>query len=96
MNSISEQLNELKSKIIELENEQLFINEMNNKKSTSHNFTILNDFLIEKKTAIKNNNYSKSIPLAQYYDIQRVKYVEAIVNLLEIMDERLTKLENKN
>ena len=47
----------------------------------------------EKKTNITNNRYSKSVPLARYYDQQLVTQLEAIYNILQIIDERLTKLE---
>ena len=53
----------------------------------------MNDLLTEKKSAIKNNRYSKSVPLARYYDVQLVTYLEAIYNILHTLDYRLKELE---
>ena len=61
--------------------------------SIEYNFQTLSALLSEKKTAILNNKYSKSVPLAMYYDRQFVTQVEAIYNLLQIMDERLKMAE---
>jgi hypothetical protein len=44
---------------------------------------------------MNNNRYSKSVPLARYYDQQLVTHLEAIYNILQIVDERLKKLEEK-
>ena len=44
---------------------------------------------------MNNNRYSKSVPLARYYDQQLVTHLEAINNILQIVDERLKKLEEK-
>ena len=65
------------------------------KTSIDHNFKVINDLLTEKKTAINNNRYSKSVPLAKYYDQELVTYLESIYNILQIIDERLKKLEDK-
>ena len=56
---------------------------------------MINDVLNEKKTAINNNRYSKSVPLAKYYDQELVTHLEAVYNILQIVDERLKKLEEK-
>jgi len=54
---------------------------------------ILVDFVKEKKNSIERNRYSKSIPLARFYDQEKVKYLEAIFNILNEIDSRLKKLE---
>ena len=73
------------------------ITEENNKKtSISYNFEVINNLLNEKKTAITNNRYSKSVPLARYYDQELVTHLEAIYNILQVFNERLDKLENNN
>lgn len=66
-----------------------------NEKQTSieHNFNVINDLLHEKKIDITNNKYS--FPLAKYYDQQLVRQLEAIYNILQIVHERITKLEKK-
>ncbi len=95
MSNISDEITQLKLRIIELENQEKKMNEMNNKNSISYNFNIINDFLVEKKNAIKNNRYSKSIPLARYYDEEKVKYLEAIFNILHIFEKRIENIERK-
>jgi len=64
-------------------------------KKIDHNFKVINDVLTEKKSAIKNNRYSKSVPLVRYYDQELVTHLEAVYNILQIVDERLKKLEEK-
>ena len=87
-----EEINKLKSRILELEQKE---QDSNNKKlSIQHNFSVINDLLNERKNAITRNTYSKSIPLARYNDIQLVTYLEAIYNILQIIDTRLKILEN--
>jgi hypothetical protein len=41
------------------------------------------------------NSYSKSVPLARYFDQQLITRLEAIYNILQTFDERLKKLEEK-
>jgi len=94
MSFVSEEITKLQLRIIELEKQQQIENEILNKNSISHNFTIITDLLSEKKTSIKNNRYSKNVPLAIYYDEQLVTHLEAIYNILQILDTRLSKIEN--
>ena len=95
MNTITKEIQQLQSKIIELEKQQKIQKQLVHDKKTSinHNFNILNDFLTDKKMRIERNRYSKSARLARYYDQQSVIYLEAIYNSLKIIDERLIKLE---
>jgi len=93
MSSITEEIQQLQLRILELEKQQK--DESTKKTSIHHNFKVLNDILNEKKTAINNNRYSKSVPLARYYDQELVTHLEAIYNILQIVDERLKKLEEK-
>jgi hypothetical protein len=94
MSFVSEEITKLQLRIIELEKQQQIENETLNKNSISHNFTIITDLLSEKKTSIKNNRYSKNVPLARYYDEELVTHLEAIYNILQILDTRLCKIEN--
>jgi hypothetical protein len=95
MSSFTEEIQQLQKKILELEKQQKEKDETDKKTSTHHNFKVINDVLNEKKTAIKNNRYSKSAPLARYYDQELVTNLEAIYNILQILDNRLNKLEDK-
>ncbi len=95
MSSASEEIQKLQLRILELETQEKEKDENNKKKSIDYNFTVINDVLNKKKTAIKNNRYSKSVPLARYYDEELVTHLEAIYNILQILDNRLKKLEDK-
>ena len=44
---------------------------------------------------LKNNRYSKSAPLAAYYDRQRVETLDAILEALKMINARLDALERK-
>ena len=67
-----------------------------NKTSIVDNFTMISDILSEKKNAIQNNRYAKNVPLARYYDQELVTHLEAIYNILQIVDTRLSEIENKS
>ena len=95
MSSVTEEIQQLQLRILELEKQKKEKDESDKKTSIDHNFNVINDLLTEKKTAINNNRYSKSVPLARYYDQQLVTHLEAFYNILEIVDERLKKLEEK-
>lgn len=95
MISVTEEIQQLQLRILELEQQQKEKDESDKKTSIYHNFKVINDVLTEKKTAINNNRYSKSVPLARYYDQQLVTHLEAIHNILQNVDERLKKLEEK-
>jgi hypothetical protein len=95
MNSLPEEIQQLQLRILELEKQKKEKDESDKKTSIDHNFNVINDLLTEKKTAINNNRYSKNVPLARYYDKQLVTHLEAIYNILQIVDERLKKLEDK-
>ena len=96
MSSITEEIQQLQIKLNELEKQKKENEENNKKTSISYNFEVINNLLIEKKTAITNNRYSKSVPLARYYDQELVTHLEAIYNILQVFNERLDKLENNN
>ena len=95
MSSLTEEIQQLQLRILELEKQKKENYESDKKTSIDYNFKVINDVLTEKKTAINNNRYSKSVPLARYYDQELVKYLESIYNILQIVDERLKKLEEK-
>jgi hypothetical protein len=96
MSSITEEIQQLQLKLNELEKQKKEKEENDKKTSIDYNFGVINNLLNEKKTAIINNRYSKSIPLARYYDQELVTHLEAIYNILQVFNERLDKLENNN
>ncbi len=70
-------------------------NNVEKQTSIDYNFNVIHDVLIEKKTSILNNRYSKSVPSARYYDQQLILHLDAIYNILQIIDKRLQTLEEK-
>ena len=91
-------INQMKLKMLEIEKEikKIEIQDIDKKKiSIEHNFKIINDVLNEKKNSIENNRYSQSFPLARHDDQQLVIRLEALINILNILDKRLKKLEQK-
>ena len=93
MSSVPEEIKQLQQRILELESQQKETDENDKRISISHNFQIINSVLVEKKSRIADNTYSKTIKLAKYYDQQLVTRLEAVYNILQIIDERITKLE---
>jgi hypothetical protein len=55
----------------------------------------LNNIIDEKKKRIAANRYSKAAVLAQYYDMEKVEFLEAIFDILKNIHERLEVLEKK-
>jgi len=55
----------------------------------------LEDIILEKRKQIENNSYSKSLPLARFYDQEKVGYLEPILEALKNIQERLDTLEKK-
>jgi len=48
-----------------------------------------------KRKQIEQNSYSKSIPLARFYDQEKLAFLEPIANLLKNIEGRLDALENE-
>ena len=48
-----------------------------------------------KRKQIEQNSYSKSIPLARFYDQEKQAFLEPIANLLKNIEGRLDALENQ-
>ena len=55
MSSVTEEIQQLQLRILELEQQQKEKDESDKKTSIYHNFKVINDVLTEKKTAINNN-----------------------------------------
>ena len=55
----------------------------------------LESIIDEKKKQIENNKYSKALPLARFYDQEKVAMLEPIFSMLKNIQERLDTLENK-
>jgi len=88
MSSVTEEIQQLQLRILDLEKQQKEKDEIDKKTSIDHNFNVINDVLTEKKNK------------RRYRDPHQVHWVthlelEAIYNILQIVDERLKKLEEK-
>jgi hypothetical protein len=55
---------------------------------------VITDVLTEKKTAI-NRIKPNSLLFAKNYTLEVITHLEAIHNILQILDSRLSKLEEK-
>ena len=105
MSSVSEEIQQLQLRILELEKQKKENDENEKKRSIDHNFKVINDFLQEKKPRIeellnyykKNHIHRPSETSPKYYppDYHIVTKLEAVYNILKIVDERLQKLEEK-
>lgn len=61
----------------------------------AHALQILENFISEKKQRIQENRYSRSVPLAAYYDSEKVAFLEPILNVLKDFQVRLEALEKR-
>jgi len=64
-------------------------------KMTENLLKILETIIDEKKKQIEANRYSKSIPLAQFYDREKVAMLQPTFDILKNIEQRLEILENK-
>ena len=94
MSTIDSELSLLKQRLAALE-EQKRIEAEKDAENRANPMKVLETIIEEKKKKIENNRYSKSIPLAQYYDQEKVAMLEPILNALQDIQKRLTTLENK-
>jgi hypothetical protein len=95
MNQIDIELEVVRNRLTYLEKqkkneEQKQIEKINNPLKT---FEMIID---EKRKQIDQNSYTKSIPLAKFYDQEKLAMMEPIYYMLKNIQERLTVLENKN
>ena len=94
MSAIDSELSLLKQRLAALE-EQKRIEAEKDAEKKANPMKVLEMIIEEKKKKIENNRYSKSIPLAQYYDQEKVAMLEPIFAMLQDIQKRLTALENK-
>ena len=95
MSRFNDEIQLLQLRILELEKQKKEEEEcFNIKESIEYNFKIISDVLNNKKIAIKNNKYTKSSTISKILDQEHVKHLEAIYNILHILDNRISDLEN--
>jgi hypothetical protein len=90
MSQIDIDLNLLKQRIAALEEQKRIEAE-----KKANPIKILEVIIEEKKKQIENNRYSKSLPLARFYDQEKVAMLEPILNMLVDIQRRLEALEKK-
>jgi hypothetical protein len=99
MSLVAEEIQQLQLRILELEKQQKEKDESDQKTSIDYNFNVIHDSLTKKKTLIDKqyhrvkNKYRDPISLKDMYDHDGITHLEAIYNILQIIDERLKKLE---
>ena len=91
MNDIDSELTLLKERMAALEEKKRIEAE-----KRANPMKILEEFIDEKKKQIENNRYSKSLPLARFYDKEKISYLEPILTVLLDIQNRLKILESKN
>ena len=94
MSQIDNELNLLKQRLAALE-EQKRIEAEKEAEKKANPIKVLGEILDEKKKQIENNRYSKSLPLARFYDQEKVAMLEPIFNMLVDIQKRLDALEKK-
>jgi hypothetical protein len=94
MSTIDSELETLRLRLASLE-EQKRIEAETAAEKKAFPLKTLEGILDEKKKQIERNRYSKSIPLARFYDQEKVAYLEPIFNMLKNIQERLEVLEKK-
>ena len=92
-----DEISGLQQKIKELQAlEEAKKKELNSKEtSLEHNMSIINEIYLEKKGHLERNNYSKSCIVSKFQDQKLVPLIEALLNSLTIINNRLVVLEEK-
>jgi hypothetical protein len=90
MSQLDSEINRLRGMLASLEQQKRIESE---KKACP--LKTLEGILDEKRKQIERNSYSKSIPLARFYDKEKVEFLEPIFNMLKNIHERLDVLEKK-
>jgi hypothetical protein len=55
----------------------------------------LEDIIVTKRKQVERNNYANSVPLAEFYDREKLAFLEPILNVLKDIQTRLDVLEKK-
>ena len=92
MSQLDSELDRLRLRMAALEQQQQKETEIASEKK-SFPLKTLECIINEKKGQIERNSYSKSIPLARFYDQEKVRYLEPILDALKNINERLDALE---
>jgi hypothetical protein len=94
MSQLDSELNSLRIKLATLEEQK----RTETKKALDKKefpLKTLEEIINEKRKQIERNSYSKSLPLARFYDQEKVAFLEPIFNMLQNIQERLDVLEKR-
>ena len=94
MPNLNSELTSLRLRLAALE-EQNRIEKENASERKAFPLKALEGILDEKKRQIERNSYSKSVPLARFYDQEKIAFLEPILDALKNIQERLEALDNK-
>ena len=92
MSQLDAELNSLRLRLAALEEQRRVELEKASEKK-AFPLKVLEEIIHEKKLQIQRNSYSKSLPLARFYDQEKVTYLEPILDALKNIQERLDALE---
>jgi len=90
MSQLDSELNSLRLRLAALEEQKRIEAE-----KKAFPMKTLEGIIDEKRRQIERNSYSKSIPLARFYDQEKLAFLEPILNALKDIQERLDLLEDK-
>jgi hypothetical protein len=99
---MQQNIEELKKQLVNIEGQIAYLEEqkkLDEEQKTikkSNPLNIFKNIIDKKKNQIDNNSYSKSIPLARFYDQEKLEMMEPIFNMFINIQDRLEKLEKKN
>jgi hypothetical protein len=91
MTTINNEIEQLRRRLAELE-EKKRVEESLPKQDPMN---LLEKFIQDKKNQLERGRYSKNVPLAAFYDREKVDFLEPILYALKDIHERLTALESK-
>ena len=94
MNQVDAELRLLRQRSVYLEQQKIAEIERELQKK-AHALQVLENFIDEKKERIQQNRYSRSVPLAAYYDGEKIAFLEPILNVLKDFQKRLEVLEKR-
>ena len=94
MSQLDSELNTLRIRLAALEEQKRIETESASEKK-AFPLKTLEGIIYEKKRQIERNSYAKSLPLARFYDQEKVAFLEPILNMLNNIQERLEALEKK-
>lgn len=92
MSQIDLELRLLRQRLAYLEQQKITELERELQKK-AHALQLLENLINEKKERIEKNRYSRSVPIAAYYDSEKIAFLEPILNVLKDFQGRLEALE---